>query len=299
MKRSLKGPVFLFLCSIFWGMAFSAQSNAMNYVEPYTFVFLRSTITCLVLCAGFPLLNRLSGEAGIQNASTKRHFSIGILCGTILVIATILQQIGLVTTTTAKSGFITALYIVIVPLLGIFLGKRPTLMVWLGVLVSLLGLYFLCMKKGNALNVNIGDFLTLGSAFVYSFHITVIDRFGSNLNSVKLSTIQFGTAAVISCAITFLFETPSIDGILACWGSIFYVAVFSGALGYTFQIIGQKHSDPTLASLIMCLESVFAALGGWMLLGETLSGRELLGCALMLTASVIALLPVRDDRNLQ
>lgn len=295
MKKSIKGPVFLFLCSLFWGMAFSAQSNAMNYVEPYTFVFLRSTITCLVLCAGFPLLNRISGEAGVQTASTKRHFAIGILCGTFLVIATILQQIGLVTTTTAKSGFITALYIVIVPILGIFLGKRPSVTIWFGVLVSLLGLYFLCMKSGNAMNINIGDLFTLGSALVFAVHIILIDRFGSNLNSVKLSTIQFGVAAIISCAITFIFETPRIDDILACWTSIFYVAVFSGALGYTFQIIGQKYSDPTLASLIMCLESVFAALGGWVLLGETLSGRELLGCGLMLAASVIALLPSKSE----
>lgn len=297
MKKSIKGPVFLFLCSLFWGMAFSAQSNAMNYVEPYTFVFLRSAITCLVLCAGFPLLNRMSGESSAQTASTKQHFAIGILCGTFLVIATILQQIGLVTTTTAKSGFITALYIVIVPILGIFLGKRPSATIWFGVLVSLVGLYFLCMKQGNALNINIGDLFTLGSALVFAIHIILIDRFGSNLNSAKLSTIQFGVAAIIACAITFIFETPRLEDILACWTSILYVAVFSGALGYTFQIIGQKYTDPTLASLIMCLESVFAAIGGWILLGETLSGRELLGCALMLGASVIALLPSKSKEE--
>lgn len=293
MKRNIKGPIYLLLCAAFWGMAFSAQSNAMNYVEPYTFVFLRSTITCLVLSASLPLLNRLNGSSGQPVASNRRHFLIGGLCGIILVVASILQQIGLVTTTTAKSGFITALYIVIVPLLGIFLGKRPSKMTLIGVLVSMVGLYFLCMKE-DTLNINIGDLFTLGSAFVFAIHIIVIDRFGNSLNSIKFSTIQFGVAAIAAAIVTFIFEDPDIDSILACWGSIFYVAVFSGALGYTFQIVGQKYTEPTLASLLLCLESVFAAIGGWILLNEFLSGREILGCALMLSASVVALLPAPD-----
>lgn len=289
MNKSVKGPVYLLLCSLFWGMAFSAQSNAMNHVQPYTFVFMRSAITCLVLCASLPLFKRINGASKAEEGSARMHFLVGTLCGIFLVLATILQQIGLVTTTTAKSGFITALYIVIVPILGIFLGKRPAATIWLGVAVSLVGLYFLCMK--DALNINTGDLMTLASAFVFAIHITLIDRFGGSLNSVKLSAIQFGVAAVIACAVAFLFETPTLEGILACWKDILYVAVFSGALGYTFQIVGQKYTDPTLASLIMCLESVFAAIGGWIILGQTLSAREILGCALMLSASVIALLP--------
>lgn len=289
MNRSIKGPLYLLACAFFWGIAFSAQSNAMNHVEPYTFVFLRSTITCLVLCAGLPLLNRLNGNSKAEEGSTRLHFMVGILCGCFLVLATILQQVGLVTTTTAKSGFITALYIVIVPILGILLGKRPSPSIWVGVVIALIGLYFLCMT--DSLSLTFGDLITLCSALVFAIHITLIDRLGGSLNSVKLSTIQFGTAAVIAGIITFIFETPSPDGILACWKDILYVAVFSGALGYTFQIIGQKYTEPTLASLIMCLESVFAAIGGWILLNQTLSGREILGCALMLSASVIALLP--------
>jgi len=289
MKKSIKGPVFLLLCAFFWGIAFASQSNAMNHVEPYTFVFLRSTITCLVLCAGTPLLNRLSGETKPSGASFGRHLVIGALCGTALVLATILQQIGLVTTTTAKSGFITALYILIVPILGMFLGRKPIPTIWLGVLLSISGLYFLCMT--DSLSISSGDLITLCSALAYAVHIILIDKLGGSLNSVRLSTIQFGTAAVIACGITFVFEAPSAAGVLACWQDVLFVAVFSGALGFTFQIIGQKYTDPTLASLILCLESVFAALGGWVLLGQTLSGREILGCALMLSASVIALLP--------
>ena len=291
MKKSLKGPICLTLCAIFWGMAFSAQSSAMDHVEPYTFVFLRSAITCLALLISMPLLNRLNPANNAPTASNRRHLAVGALCGAFLVLATILQQVGLVTTTTAKSGFITALYIIIVPILGIFLGRKPRAAIWLGVLVSLIGLYFLCWQ--GTLNVNVGDLFTFGSAVVFAVHIQLIDRLGGNLNSIKLSAIQFGAAAVIACAVMLLFKTPNLDGILACWTDILYVAIFSGALGYTLQIVGQKSTDPTLASLIMCLESVFAALGGWLVLGEALSGREIFGCALMLSASVIALLPGR------
>ncbi len=291
MNKSIKGPVYLFLCAFFWGIAFASQSNAMQYVEPYTFVFLRSVITCLVLSAFLPLLNRLNSTDKTEPAPLRAHFLVGALCGTFLVLATILQQIGIVSTTTAKSGFITALYIIIVPVLGIFLKRKPAPTVWLGVALSLAGLYFLCINEG--LSVNTGDLITLCSAFVFAIHIMLIDRLGSKLNSVLLSAVQFGTAAVIAGAITFFAETPSIADILACWKDILFVAVISGALGFTLQIVGQKYTEPTLASLILCLESVFAAVGGWVLLNQTLSGRELFGCALMLTASAIALLPAK------
>ena len=228
---------------------------------------------------------------GAAESLRARHFGVGILCGSFLVLATILQQIGIVTTTTAKSGFITALYIVIVPILGILLKRMPAPTIWLGVMLSMVGLYFLCMT--DSLTLNAGDMITLCSAFAYAAHITLIDRLGGSLNSARLSAIQFGTAAVISCVITFVLETPTMEGILACWKDVLFVAVCSGALGYTFQIIGQKYTEPTLASLILCLESVFAAVGGWVLLNQTLSGREMLGCTLMLCASVVALLPAK------
>lgn len=289
MKKSIKGPIYLLLCALFWGTAFASQSNAMQHIGPYTFVFLRSTITCLVLIACLPLLNRLSGESRQEQAPLKTHLCVGGLCGCFLVLATILQQIGLVTTTTAKSGFITALYIVIVPALGIFLKKRPSATIGLGVALSLAGLYFLCMT--DRLSIGFGDLITLGSAFVFAIHIILIDSLGGNLNSIKLSAIQFGAAAIVAGVVMLIFETPSLTGILACWKDILFVAVISGAAGYTLQIVGQKHTEPTLASLIMCLESVFAALGGWILLNQTLSARELLGCALMLSASAIALIP--------
>lgn len=290
MKSKFKGPLCLFLCSLFWGMAFAAQSNAMNYMGPYTFVFLRSAITSLVLFSVHPLLVRTRMIPAENRENRASLWKVGALCGVFLVAATLLQQIGLVTTSTAKSGFITALYIVIVPILGLFIGKKPQITILLGVAMSLVGLYFLCMK--DALRIDPGDLLTFFSAIVFALHILVIDRFGGNLDSVKLSAVQFLFAAVCSGILAFTLETPAFENFAACWTSVVYVAVFSGALGYTLQIAGQKSTDPTIASLIMCLESVFAAVGGWILLDQRLSGHEMLGCALMLGASIVALIPL-------
>ena len=290
MKSKFKGPLCLFLCSLFWGMAFAAQSNAMNYIGPYTFVFLRSAITSLVLFSVHPLMVRTRMIPAENRENRASLWKVGALCGVFLVAATLLQQIGLVTTSTAKSGFITALYIVIVPILGLFIGKKPQITILLGVAMSLVGLYFLCMK--DALRIDPGDLLTFFSAIVFALHILVIDRFGGNLDSVKLSAVQFLFAAVCSGILAFTLETPAFENFAACWTSVVYVAVFSGALGYTLQIAGQKSTDPTIASLIMCLESVFAAVGGWILLDQRLSGHEMLGCALMLGASIVALIPL-------
>lgn len=290
MKSKFKGPLCLFLCSLFWGMAFAAQSNAMNYMGPYTFVFLRSAITSLVLFSVHPLMVRTRMIPAENRENRASLWKVGALCGIFLVAATLLQQIGLVTTSTAKSGFITALYIVIVPILGLFIGKKPQITILLGVAMSLVGLYFLCMK--DALRIDPGDLLTFFSAIVFALHILVIDRFGGNLDSVKLSAVQFLFAAVCSGILAFTLETPTFENFAACWTSVVYVAVFSGALGYTLQIAGQKSTDPTIASLIMCLESVFAAVGGWILLDQRLSGHEMLGCALMLGASIVALIPL-------
>ena len=290
MKTKFKGPLCLFLCSLFWGMAFAAQSNAMNYMGPYTFVFLRSAITSLVLFSVHPLMVRTRMIPAENRENRASLWKVGALCGVFLVAATLLQQIGLVTTSTAKSGFITALYIVIVPILGLFIGKKPQVTILFGVAMSLVGLYFLCMK--DALRIDPGDLLTFFSAIVFALHILVIDRFGGNLDSVKLSAVQFLFAAVCSGILAFTLETPTFENFAACWTSVVYVAVFSGALGYTLQIAGQKSTDPTIASLIMCLESVFAAVGGWILLDQRLSGHEMLGCALMLGASIVALIPL-------
>ena len=294
MNDQLKGSLALVAASVIWGMAFSAQSTAMLYIQPFTFVFLRSTITCLVLLATMPLFKRIAGHHG-QTAypGWKAHLLPGAIIGLFLALATILQQVGLVYTTPAKSGFVTALYIVIVPLLGLFMGRRVTRMLWLGLGLSLTGMVLLCVQSD--LSINLGDVFTLACAFMFSLQILMVSRYAPNLDALKLSALQFATCAVIAGIAAVLFETPRLEGALQCVGSILYVSVCSGAIGYTLQMVGQKYADPTLAAILMCLESVFAALGGWLLLGQALSPRELFGCALMLAASVIAQLP--DKRS--
>ena len=287
MRKQLRGSLALVVASFFWGTAFSAQSYAMRFIQPFTFVFMRSVVSCLALMAARPVIDRVAGERNISVApGIKPYLVPGALIGLFLALATMVQQAGLVYTTPAKSGFISTLYIIIVPLMGLFMGRHVRPALWLGLALSLVGLSLLCVQAD--LSVNRGDMITLGSAALYSLQIITVSRYAAKLDPMKLSMVEFATCAVVSGAAAFLFEAPRIEGILACWQSILYVALFSGAVGYTLQLIGQRNTDPAVASLIMCLESVFAALGGWVLLGQSLTPRELLGCALMLSASVVA-----------
>ena len=209
--------------------------------------------------------------------------------GGILFVATGLQQAGIAYTTAAKSGFITALYIVMVPLIRAIFGKKLPLGVWLGVLCSLTGMYLLCMN--GKLTLGMGDLLTLGCAAAFAVHILIVDKYAAPYNAALLCCIQFGVSGILSLIAAMIFEGGNFAGAKDCIGSILYVGILSGGVAYTFQIVGQKDAEPTLASLIMCMESVFAAIGGWLLLGESMSFREIAGCLLMLTGSVLALLP--------
>lgn len=291
MKSNLKGSLILILCAFIWGMAFSAQSNATNFIGPFTFVFLRSLITSIVLFAVYPLFRRGEAKRG-DEPGLRAYLKVGGMLGVLLFGACAFQQIGIGHTTAAKSGFITALYIVLIPIIGLFMGRRIGRRVWVGVAIAVIGLCLLCLK--DDLSVNIGDLITLGCALVFSFHIIAIDHFAGGMNSVLLSAIQFGVGAILALPFMLATESVSFEAVRACATSILYAAVCSGAIGYTLQFVGQKYTEPTLASLLLCLESVFAALGGWILLGQSLSPRELIGCALMLSASVIAQLPERD-----
>ena len=289
MKSNLKGSLILILCALIWGMAFAAQGTAANYIGPFTFVFLRSAITSVVLLAAYPLFRKGASKREDAAPGKRRYLAVGCMLGVLLFVACALQQIGIAYTTAAKSGFITALYIVMIPLIGLLMGRRIGRRVWIGVCVALVGLCLLCLK--DDLSVNTGDLITLGCALVFSLHIICIDKYAAGLNPVLLSGIQFAVGALAALPVMLATETPSMDNIRACWTSLIYAAVFSGAIGYTLQFVGQKYAEPTLASLLLCLESVFAALGGWLILGQGLLPRELLGCALMLSASVIAQLP--------
>lgn len=294
MSKNLKGSLILILCAFIWGMAFSAQSAATDFIGPFTYVCMRSLVTCIVLFAVYPLFRGKRNDTA-KKYPMKRYLLLGALLGAILFGACTLQQAGIAYTTAAKSGFITALYIVIIPIIGIFTGKKIGKQVWIGVVVSLVGMCLLCLK--DDMRINIGDLITLGCAFVFSFHIITVDKYAGDMNSVLLSAVQFGACALCALPCMFALETPRIDSILACSTSILYAGVCSGAIGYTLQMVGQKYAEPTLASLLMCLESVFAALGGWVLLGENLAVREMFGCLLMLSASVIAQLPDKKKLN--
>ena len=299
MKQQTKGCLTLLLTAMIWGAAFVAQSEGMQYVGPFTMQATRFFLAGLVLLPVVFFCDRrgITQNRPVTAAQQKRHLLCGILCGLFLFGGSSLQQLGILYTTVGKSGFITALYIILVPIIGLFLKKRVGLNVWCGVVLSLVGLYFLCMRGATGLNP--GDLLTFGCAIFFSFHITYIDSVCGSLDGIRLSCIQFFTCSAISAVCMFAFETPSWQSIFSCWLPIVYAGVLSGGAGYTLQIIGQKNTPPVLASIIMSLESVFAAIFGWLLIQQALSGWELLGCALMFAATILTQLPQRQEKHVK
>lgn len=290
MNKQLRGGFYLALAALIWGMAFSAQSKGGKYMGPFAFTAARSLITFTAL--GLFTLVTSRGKGARESAPPRAYIKVGVPLGVLMFLATALQQIGLAHTSVAKSGFITALYIVIVPLLGLIIFRRRVApMVWVGVALSVVGLALLCLKED--LSVGYGDLITLACALVFAVHIVAVDRLAGDLNAPRLCCVQFGVAGVLALAVALCTETVRLADMLACWPSLLYVGVCSGALGYTLQIAGQKYTEPTVASLILCLESVFAAIGGWVLLGQTLLPREIAGCVVMLAACMLAQLPER------
>lgn len=291
-KEQLKSSLLLLLTAFIWGIAFVAQSVGGDAVGGFTFQGVRNLIGALVLLPVIAVTER--GKKKVQE-DRKTLLLGGICCGILLCIAGNLQQIGIADTTVGKAGFITAMYILIVPVLGIFLKKKAGFKVWIGVLLGAVGLYLLCMN-GESFSMGKGDVLVLACSFVFSLHILVIDHFSPRVNGVKLSCIQFFVCGVISMILAFIFEKPSVQGILAGWLPIFYAGALSCGVGYTLQIIGQKNMDAAVASLILSLESVFSVLAGWVILHQTLTGRELLGCLFMFAAIILAQLPQKQGK---
>jgi drug/metabolite transporter (DMT)-like permease len=279
-----KGPWLLLLTAFIWGMAFVAQSTAMDHIGPWTFNCLRSVLACIALFLLLPLLHKITHTSNAVY-NRKRTWIGGIMTGIFLASASMFQQIGIMTTAVGKAGFITAMYVVLVPVLGIFLGKRPPVKTWFCCGLSLLGLYFLSMNGSFSLTA--GDTAVLISAFLFAGHILCVDHFRDDTDPLVLSCIQFGVEALICMTGMFLFEKPSWQDITAAGVPILYAGLMSSCAGYTMQIIGQKDTDPALASILMSLESVFAAVGGWFLLHQVLSGRELFGCALTFLAVIL------------
>ncbi len=294
--KQMKNNAMLLLAAFIWGCAFVAQSVGMEYVGPFTFNSVRSMIGGLVLVPVIFLMDGLKKRGGMSNeeikslrGDTKTLALGGICCGVVLAAASTLQQFGIMFTTVGKAGFITAMYIVLVPLLRIFFGKKVRPLILLCVGISVAGLYFLCMTESFSLGI--GDLFVLLCAFVFSIHILVIDHFSPLVDGVRMSCIQFLTAGVLCAVPMLMFERPKPGAVLTAWMPILYAGVMSCGVAYTFQVLGQKNADPTVASLLLSLESVFSVLAGWVLLGQGLNGKELFGCALMFGAIVLAQLP--------
>ncbi|MBQ4044601.1 MAG: DMT family transporter [Clostridia bacterium] len=291
MKFRLKNTIsaaLLVLTALIWGVAFVAQSVGSEHVGPFTFLASRSLIAGVALLPLIAFRRRTS--PGPKTPADRKNLWIGgLLCGCALTVASAFQQIGIAETTVGKAGFITALYIVIVPLFGLFLKKRVPLMVWLGVVLAAVGMYLLCITEG--FSISRGDFFVLLCAACYSVHILVIDHFSPRVDGVRMACIQFFTCGILSGIVMLIAEKPTADVLVAAWLPILYAGLLSSGVGYTLQIVAQKNVPPTIASLLMSLESVFSVLAGWVLLGQALSLRELLGCVLVFAAILLAQLP--------
>lgn len=310
-KFVLRQSLLLLLAATIWGVAFVAQSVGMDYVGPYTFLASRSFLGAMVLLPVIYFRDRGKGRVttpatdhGAEAADELTNQVVrgkdmmqgrqlafaGICCGICLFIASILQQIGIIYTTVGKSGFITAMYIVIVPVLGIFLKKRAGIRIWCGVLLAVMGLYFLCMTPGS-ISIQKGDVLTGLCAVAFSFHILIVDYFAPKLDGVKISCVQFLTCGILAFIGMMLFEHPTTEAVLAAWLPILYAGALSSGVAYTLQIVGQRGLNPTVASLLMSMESVISVIAGFIILKQALSVREILGCAIMFCAIILVQLP--------
>lgn len=295
MIKNFKGSIMLLITSIIWGTAFVAQSEGMNYVEPFTYNAMRTLLGGVVLIPVMILFRFHDKRNGKEKSSCSLKNTVigGICCGVALFIASSFQQAGIAQTTAGKAGFVTALYIVIVPMIGIFLHKKMPLRMWLFIAIALAGFWLLCIKQD--IGISSGDLLVFFGAIAFAVHITVIDYFNQkNTDGVLMSCIQFFTAGLLMLICMFIFEKPTIPNIMGAGGTILYAGILSCGVAYTLQILGQKHTNPTLATMLMSLESVFAALSGWLILGEKLSIKEFIGCVLIFAAVLLAQLAGTD-----
>lgn len=293
-KKSLRSSVLLTLTALIWGVAFVAQSEGMNYVGGFTFNACRFLVGGAVLIPCIFFLKKVNGgqeTLSEEEAAGRRRTGVigGICCGMFLCVAASLQQFGVAYTTVGKAGFITALYIVIVPLFGLFLKKAVGVNIWISVALATVGMYLLCITEG--FSVGKGDVLVFLCAIAFSFHIMVIDYFSPKADGVVISCVQFFTAGVVSSVMMFLFEQPTWASVTAAWLPILYAGVMSCGVAYTLQVVAQKDLEPTIASLLMSLESVFSLLAGWVILGQRLSAKELFGCVLVFAAILLAQIP--------
>ena len=297
MNKRIISNILLLVTALIWGSSFVAQ-KAGTALEPFTYNGIRTLVGGISLVPVILILSKV-GKGKAAEAAPKDKKSLilgGIVCGTFLAIASNLQQFGMYFDADAgKAGFITALYIMIVPILGMFLGKRVRPLVWFCVLLGACGFYLLTIAgKGVGLTIEKGDLFVLLCAVLFSCHILAIDHFSPKCDGVKLSCLQFFVAGGLSFIMMLIFESPDINQILNCWFPIIYAGVFSCGIAYTLQVVAQKNAEPTAASLILSLESVFAVISGAILLGERMTGYEIFGCVVIFIAVILAQLPQKE-----
>jgi drug/metabolite transporter (DMT)-like permease len=295
MNKTLKSNIFLIAAAIIWGSAFVAQRTGMDHIGPFYFCALRSFLGSGAL-AIVALITDRRNRAALQSRTPEKKaldkknlLTGGLVCGIVLFFGMNLQQMGLVSVDAGKTGFITALYIVIVPVLGVFFKRKMTLFTWLGVILGVIGLYLLCIT--SEFTIMPGDLLVLIGALFWATHILCIDHFAPRVNPVKLTAMQFLVAGILSLIVSLFTETITVGAVREGWFSILYTGIFSSAIAFTFQGIGQRDANPTTASIIMSSEALFAALTGFIFLGETFTMREGLGCIFMFSAVIISQLP--------
>ena len=296
MKNKFKGAVSLFAATLIWGSAFVAQSLGMERIGPFTFQAIRCGLAVLFLIPlSFLLEIRKGGpKATFARWGSKKLWKAGFICGCALFVAASLQQVGLVYTDAGKAGFLTAMYIVLVPILGLFLGRKVTKSAVFSIVLAVIGLYLLsCLGVSR---INIGDLLLMGCALGYAVQILCVDCFALDVDGLRLNCIQALVAAVLSVPFMVFTEEVNLTDILACTFPLLYAGVMSMGVAYTLQIVGQQHMEPTGASLIMSLESVIAVLSGWLILKETMTGPEALGCCLVFAAVILSQLPERKKK---
>ena len=291
MKKQIKGSLCLLLCTTIWGFAFIAQSVGMDKIGPFTFQAVRCALAVLFLipCSFLMELKSCNVQESAKKWKNPTLWKVGLICGCALFVATSLQQVGLVYTDAGKAGFLTAMYIVWVPVLGIFLGKKPPFTIVFSVVMAVIGLYLLSCV--GVTQINKGDLFITGCALAFAVQITCIDRFAGELDGLWLNCVQALVVTVLSIPFVLMTETVDWGNVLACWKPLCFAGILSMGVAYTMQVVGQRSLEPTAASLIMSLESVFAVLGGWWLLGETMTTWEITGCVLVFAAVILSQLP--------
>ena len=290
-----RSNLLLILASIIWGCAFVAQNVGMNYIGPWTFSTIRFLIAGFSLLAIIPILDKKRTHViRPKTKEEKRKLLLGsVLCGLALSIGSIVQQIAMLTVPVAKAGFLTTLYVLFVPIITLLFGKKIPLKVWIGIAMALFGLYLLSMAGNLALGI--GEIFLILAAFLFAIHIIIIGHFSTRVDPVRLSCGQLLIGGFATVIPMIMIERPTITSILAAYIPLLYTGIFSSCVAYTLQIFAQKEANPTIAGMLLSLESVFAALAGYLILNQVLNTRELIGCVLIFIAIVIAQLPDRRD----